>query len=44
VVAGMDERWPRWWTPRQKQILEEALNEVRSPSPGWARRLLGYDC
>jgi tRNA modification GTPase len=28
VVAGMDERWPRWWTPRQKQVLEDALGRV----------------
>jgi tRNA modification GTPase len=28
IVAGMDEKWPRWWTPRQKQVLEEALGRV----------------
>jgi tRNA modification GTPase len=28
IVAGMDERWPRWWTPRQKQVLEDALGRV----------------
>jgi tRNA modification GTPase len=28
VVPGMDERWPRWWTPRQKQVLEDALGRV----------------
>jgi tRNA modification GTPase len=28
IVAGMDEKWPRWWTPRQKQILEDALGRV----------------
>jgi tRNA modification GTPase len=43
VVTGMEERWPRWWTPRQKHILEEALNEARSPSPVWPRRLMGTD-
>jgi tRNA modification GTPase len=26
IVAGMDENWPRWWTERQKAILEEAAN------------------
>jgi hypothetical protein len=41
VVAGMDEQWPRWWTPRQKRVLEEAPNEASSPSPVWARRLMG---
>jgi tRNA modification GTPase len=43
IVAGMDERWPRWWTPRQKRILEEAANEAQSSSPGWMRGLLGSD-
>ncbi len=28
VVAGLDEKWPRWWTPRQKKVLEESLNRV----------------
>jgi tRNA modification GTPase len=28
VVAGMDEKWPRWWTERQKKVLEEALGRV----------------
>jgi tRNA U34 5-carboxymethylaminomethyl modifying GTPase MnmE/TrmE len=28
VVAGMDERWPRWWTDRQKAVIEEALGRV----------------
>ena len=28
VVAGLDERWPRWWTGRQKGVLEEALARV----------------
>ena len=28
VVAGMDERWPRWWTPRQRQVLEDAQGRV----------------
>jgi tRNA modification GTPase len=28
LVPGMDEKWPRWWTPRQKQVLEDALGRV----------------
>ena len=28
IVAGMDEHWPRWWTPRQRQVLEEAGGRV----------------
>ena len=28
IVAGMDEKWPRWWTDRQKKVLEEALGRV----------------
>ena len=28
IVAGMDERWPRWWTERQRRVLEEALGRV----------------
>jgi tRNA modification GTPase len=28
LVRGMDEKWPRWWTPRQKQVLEDALGRV----------------
>jgi tRNA modification GTPase len=28
IVAGMDEKWPRWWTERQKKILEEAMGRV----------------
>lgn len=28
IVAGMDEHWPRWWTPRQQAVLEEAAARV----------------
>jgi tRNA modification GTPase len=28
VVPGVDEKWPRWWTDRQKKVLEEALGRV----------------
>ena len=28
VVTGMDENSPRWWTPRQQKVLEEALGRV----------------
>jgi tRNA modification GTPase len=28
VVAGLDEKWPRWWTARQKQILEDSLARI----------------
>jgi tRNA modification GTPase len=28
IVAGMDTTWPRWWTPRQKTVLEEAAARV----------------
>jgi tRNA modification GTPase len=28
IVPGMDEHWPRWWTPRQKTVLEEAQSRV----------------
>jgi tRNA modification GTPase len=28
IVAGMDEQWPRWWTARQKTVLEEAMGRV----------------
>jgi tRNA modification GTPase len=28
IVAGMDERWPRWWTARQQEVLKEALGRV----------------
>ena len=28
IVAGMDENWPRWWTPRQQKVLQDALGRV----------------
>jgi hypothetical protein len=28
IVPGVDEKWPRWWTDRQKKVLEEALGRV----------------
>jgi tRNA modification GTPase len=28
IVAGMDENWPRWWTPRQQTVLQDALGRV----------------
>ena len=28
LVPGFDETWPRWWTPRQKAILEESLGGI----------------
>ena len=28
ITPGMDEKWPRWWTDRQKAVLEEALGRV----------------
>ena len=28
VTPGFDEKWPRWWTERQKKILEESLARV----------------
>jgi tRNA modification GTPase len=28
LTPGFDEKWPRWWTDRQKGILEESLSRV----------------
>jgi tRNA modification GTPase len=28
ITPGFDEKWPRWWTDRQKNVLEESLGRV----------------
>jgi len=28
ITQGLDENWPRWWTARQKTILDESLGRV----------------
>jgi tRNA modification GTPase len=28
IVAGLDEGWPRWWTARQREVLEAAVGRV----------------